>query len=356
MPSVRLSHPLPPGYAEHLGLATRTYEVGETIVLDIELSQFLEVVGYGVVLGDPEAGAPLLFGTGAPAAGLGANGSYYLDTAAEVVYGPKVGGAWGTGTPLAQSNVLLGGLAILPAGPPGPPGPPGQPGDSAAATNVSLRAATDYDNTTAPTSGAVIAWNGTKFAPKIIGATDVGAVALTGAQTIAGVKTFSSAPVIPAPAAAGNPVRHDDSRLTNARTPTSHAGSHASNGADPVTPTAIGASPATHGHTAAGVGAAPVDHTHVITDIVIAGTPDGSKFLRDDGTWASPSTGAITSGSITDATAVGRAVLTAVDAAAARSAISAVLGTGITEARKITQVAYDALATKDAATLYVIQG
>jgi len=35
-------------------------------------------------------------------------------------------------------------------------------------------------------------------------------------------------------------------------------------------------------------------HTHALADITIAGTPDGTKFLRDDGTWASPSTLALT--------------------------------------------------------------
>jgi hypothetical protein len=31
---------------------------------------------------------------------------------------------------------------------------------------------------------------------------------------------------------------------------------------------------------------APVIHTHVLADLNIGGTPDGTKFLRDDGTWA----------------------------------------------------------------------
>lgn len=44
------------------------------------------------------------------------------------------------------------------------------------------------------------------------------------------------------------------------------------------------------------------------------------------------------------------------DAAATRTAISTPYGNGISEVRLLTQAAYDALATKDAATLYVIQG
>jgi hypothetical protein len=50
-----------------------------------------------------------------------------------------------------------------------------------------------------------------------------------------------AARIIPAPTAAGHPVRHDDSRLSDARTPAAHAASHASGGSDPVTPAAIGA-------------------------------------------------------------------------------------------------------------------
>lgn len=63
-----------------------------------------------------------------------------------------------------------------------------------------------------------------------------------------------------------------------------------------------------------------------------------------------------TAAQLSDATTVGRSVLTAADAAAARSALSAVLGTGITEVRALTQAQYDALTTKPATTLFVIQG
>lgn len=36
------------------------------------------------------------------------------------------------------------------------------------------------------------------------------------------------------------------------------------------------------------------DHTHAVSDLVVTGTPDGTKFLRDDGTWQVPSTLALT--------------------------------------------------------------
>lgn len=61
-------------------------------------------------------------------------------------------------------------------------------------------------------------------------ATDSAVVHKSGAETISGLKTFGSAPVIPAPGAAGNPVRNDDTRNTNARTPTAHT-----HGTDQVT-------------------------------------------------------------------------------------------------------------------------
>lgn len=45
----------------------------------------------------------------------------------------------------------------------------------------------------------------------------------SGDETLSGIKTFGSAPVVPSPSAAGNPVRHDDTRNSNARPPTAHS-------------------------------------------------------------------------------------------------------------------------------------
>src|SRR3990172_3418549 len=56
-------------------------------------------------------------GTGAPGAGLGADGDFYIDTAADAIYGPKTGGAWGSPTSL-----------IGPAGADGADGGDGAPG------------------------------------------------------------------------------------------------------------------------------------------------------------------------------------------------------------------------------------
>jgi len=52
-------------------------------------------------------------------------------------------------------------------------------------------------------------------------------------------------------------------------------------------------------------------------------TADGSAILLPDGTTFTPSGGTVTSADITDATATGRSVLTAANAAAARTAIGA---------------------------------
>lgn len=53
-------------------------------------------------------GRTLLNGVGAPGAGLGANGDFYIETVTSTIYGPKTAGAWGAGTSLI--------------GPPGPAG------------------------------------------------------------------------------------------------------------------------------------------------------------------------------------------------------------------------------------------
>jgi Collagen triple helix repeat (20 copies) len=60
-------------------------------------------------------GNTVLNGTGAPADSIGDNSDFYIDTAAQVLYGPKSGGTW----PAAGVSLV---------GPPGPQGPPGTAG------------------------------------------------------------------------------------------------------------------------------------------------------------------------------------------------------------------------------------
>lgn len=91
----------------------------------------------GVVYGDPTAalgiatkqyvdahGNAVWNGTGAPGAGTGINGDFYIDTAASKIYGPKVAGAWtGSGTNLVGPAGATG-----PAGSTGNTGPTGSQG------------------------------------------------------------------------------------------------------------------------------------------------------------------------------------------------------------------------------------
>lgn len=59
-------------------------------------------------------GKTILYGAGAPANGTGANGDFYIDTAAHTIYGPKSAGVWPAGASL-----------IGPVGPPGDAGTDG---------------------------------------------------------------------------------------------------------------------------------------------------------------------------------------------------------------------------------------
>jgi hypothetical protein len=47
-----------------------------------------------------DEGGVMLSGTAAPAAGLGFNGDFYLDSVTWLIYGPKTATGWGVGTPL----------------------------------------------------------------------------------------------------------------------------------------------------------------------------------------------------------------------------------------------------------------
>ena len=70
-------------------------------------------------------GNTVLNGTGAPPASVGNDGDFYIDTAADVLYGPKAGGSWpATGTSLVGAPGATG-----PAGPAGPTGPAGAGGN-----------------------------------------------------------------------------------------------------------------------------------------------------------------------------------------------------------------------------------
>lgn len=57
-----------------------------------------------MAVGDEHYSGEWHAGSGAPADTLGIDGDFYLDTTAQTRYGPKAGGAWGSGTPLVTAD------------------------------------------------------------------------------------------------------------------------------------------------------------------------------------------------------------------------------------------------------------
>jgi hypothetical protein len=82
-------------------------------------------------------GNTVLNGTGAPADSLGNNGDFYIDTAADVLYGPKAGGTWpDPGVSLVGNPGATG--ATGPAGPQGPAGATGATGPAGPSSLAAL--------------------------------------------------------------------------------------------------------------------------------------------------------------------------------------------------------------------------
>ena len=94
--------------------------VGDQILIHNSVSGKTEVATIGSLPGGGGSGTPgadgktVLSGSGVPAAGLGTNGDFYINTAANTIHGPKAGGVW----PSAVSLV----------GPQGPAGATGATG------------------------------------------------------------------------------------------------------------------------------------------------------------------------------------------------------------------------------------
>lgn len=127
----------------------------------------------------------------------------------------------------------------------------------------------------------------------------------TGTETVGGVKTFSSAPVVPVPGAAGNPVRNDDTRLSDARTPTAH--SHPESQV-----TNLIADLAAKADLVSG---------KVPTAELASGSASGTTFLRGDQTWVAPAGGGTVT-SVTNADSTITVAGTASDPTVAVNAIA----------------------------------
>lgn len=164
-------------------------------------------------------GRTLLSGTTTPGAGVGANGDFFINTAASLIYGPKSGGVWPTGVSLvgpagatgpagpagatgssAYQVAVAGGfvgteaqwLASL-VGAQGPQGPAGATGASGSAATVAIGTVT----TGAAGSSATVANAGTSSAAVLnfsIPRGDTGATGAAGAQGPAGV-VAATAPI-----------------------------------------------------------------------------------------------------------------------------------------------------------------
>ena len=50
------------------------------------------------------AGNTVLYGTSNPTSGVGVNGNFYINTATNFIYGPKIAGAWPVGTSLVRTR------------------------------------------------------------------------------------------------------------------------------------------------------------------------------------------------------------------------------------------------------------
>jgi hypothetical protein len=113
-------------------------------------------------------------------------------------------------------------------------------------------------------------------------AADSAVVHNTGTETVAGIKTFSSAPVVPTPGAAGNPVRHDDARLSDGRTPTGHHASHNTGGSDAIAPADIGAAASSHNHAGSEITSGTVNIARIPTGTTGSTVPFGNDARFSD--------------------------------------------------------------------------
>ena len=138
---------------------------------------------------------------------------------------------------------------------------------------------------------------GTAASPTVPGlaskADDSSVVHLTGTQTVAGVKTFSSSPIVPTPTTntqAANKSYVDATAAAGAPDATSSVkgilqltGDLGGTAASPTVPGLAGKANTTHSHAAGDITSGTMS-----TARLGSGTANSSTFLRGDGTWASP--------------------------------------------------------------------
>jgi hypothetical protein len=207
-------------------------------------------------------------GAGVPASGLGANGDYYLRTSNGDVYA-KASGAWSVVGNIRGPQGIQGIQGIQ--GPPGEPGADGADGDDGAPGTDGADGAPGVVAATAP-----ITYDAPTQTVGISAATPGAAGSMSAADKakLDGVATGATA------------------NATNAdlRDRTTHTGTQAAG-----TITGL-ATVATSGSASdLTTGTLPVariaDDSLPVAKLDTSGTPDGTKFLRDDGAWAAAAGG-----------------------------------------------------------------
>lgn len=190
---------------------------------------------------------------------------------------------------------------------------------SVGSAGFALRNATDYDDSTAPSDGQVITWDGStgKYHPEAVSG-GTGAVSsvngLTGAVTIT-ASGLGAQPIDSDLTAFAALAPADGSflgRQTGAWVGRTAAQTKTDLALDQVNNTSDANKPLSTAETNALAGKANTSHTHPATDLTATGTRDATTFLRGDNTWAVPAGGG--GGAVSSVnTKTGTVVLTADD-------------------------------------------